>query len=288
MSASLNAWGRTYIESGYDRGSTETAMIKFCSLYSGSSGNSIFVASGSTKLLADAGLSAKKIIEALCSIGERPSELSAILISHEHSDHIKGAGILSRKFNLPIYASEGTWQAMEQLIGPVLECNKVCFSSYAPFQIGDIAVTPFPIPHDASEPVGYSFSASGRKVTVATDIGHISLDLLNCFADSDLLLLESNHDLEMLKVGPYPWNLKRRIAGNHGHLSNDAAGEVIAYMAEKGTKCFLLGHLSKENNFPELAYQTVRNALCEKSLHVGIDVTLDVALRDRVGKVIEL
>ena len=262
--------------------------MKFCSLYSGSSGNSMFVASGSTRLLLDAGLSAKKIIEALCSIGENPADLNAILVSHEHSDHIRGAGILSRKFNLPIYASEGTWQAMGQMIGPVLESNKVIFSSYEPFRIGDIEVTPFPIPHDASEPVGYSFSAAGKKVTVATDIGHINLELLSCFEDSDLLLLESNHDAEMLKVGPYPWNLKKRIAGQHGHLSNDTAGEVVAYMAEKGTKCFLLGHLSKENNFPELAYQTVCNALCEKSLKVGTDITVDVVLRDRVGKVIEL
>ena len=264
------------------------AYMKLCSLYSGSSGNSIFIATETTKLLSDAGLSGKKIIEALGSIGEKPSDLDAILISHEHSDHIKGAGILSRKFNLPVYASEGTWRAMEQMVGPILECNKICFSSYAPFKIGDIVVTPFPIPHDASEPVGYSYSAGGRKITVATDIGHINLNLLSCFEDSDLLLLESNHDLEMLKVGPYPWNLKKRIAGNHGHLSNEAAGEVIAYMAEKGTKRFLLGHLSKDNNFPELAYQTVCNALCEKSLQAGTDIMLDVVLRDRVGKVIEL
>ena len=263
-------------------------MIRFCSLYSGSSGNSLFISTGNTKLLVEAGLSAKKIIAALDTIGENPSEIDAILVSHEHSDHTKGAGILSRKFNLPIYASEGTWQAMEQLIGPVLECNKVVFSSYAPFQIGDIAVTPFPIPHDANEPVGYSFCACGKKVTIATDIGHISMELLNCFEDSDLLLLESNHDIEMLKVGPYPWSLKKRIAGEQGHLSNDTAGEVIAYMAEKGTKQFLLGHLSRENNFPELAYQTVCNALGEKCLHAGIDVTVDVALRDRVGRVIEL
>lgn len=262
--------------------------MKFCSLYSGSSGNSIFVASGETKLLVEAGLSAKKIIEALCSIGEKPSDISAVLVSHEHSDHIRGAGILSRKFNLPIYASEGTWRGMEQMIGPVLECNKKVFLSYAPFDIGDITVTPFPIPHDANEPVGYSFSTCGKKVTIATDIGHISMELLNNFINSDLLLLESNHDLEMLKVGPYPWPLKKRIAGEHGHLSNDAAGEVIAYMAEKGTKQFLLGHLSKENNFPELAYQTVCNALCEKKLQAGTDYTLDVAHRDRVGRVIEI
>lgn len=263
-------------------------MIRFCSLYSGSSGNSLFISSGNTRLLVEAGLSAKKIIEALCTIGEKPAEINAILVSHEHSDHIRGAGILSRKFNLPIYASEGTWGAMEHMIGPVLECNKIIFTSYAPFEIGDITVTPFPIPHDAGEPVGYSFSASGRKVTVATDIGHINMELLNCFEDSDLLLLESNHDLEMLKVGPYPWSLKKRIAGNNGHLSNDAAGEVIAYMAGKGTKRFLLGHLSKENNFPELAYQTVCNALCEKSLLAGTDIMLEVVHRDRVGKVIEI
>jgi len=263
-------------------------MMKFCSLYSGSSGNSLFISSGSTKLLVEAGLSAKRIIAALDSIGENPSEISAILVSHEHSDHIKGAGILSRKFNLPIYASEGTWRAMEGMIGTVSECNKITFSSYTPFQIGDIVVTPFPIPHDANEPVGYSFCACGKKVTVATDIGHISMELLSSFEDSDLLLLESNHDLEMLKVGPYPWPLKKRIAGKHGHLSNDVAGEVIAYMAQKGTKKFLLGHLSKENNFPELAYQTVCNALCEKRLQAGVDVTVDIAFRDRVGKVIEL
>lgn len=263
-------------------------MIKFCSLYSGSSGNSIFVASENTKLLSDAGLSAKKIIAALHSIGENPSELSAILVSHEHGDHIRGAGILSRKFDLPIYASAGTWQAMEGMIGTVSEYNKISFTSYEPFTIGDITITPFPIPHDAEEPVGYSFSSMGRKVTVATDIGHISLELLNNFENSDLLLLESNHDVEMLKMGRYPWPLKRRIAGENGHLSNEVAGEVVAYMAQKGTKHFLLGHLSKENNFPELAYQTVCNALCQKSLKAGIDVMLDVVLRDRVGNVIEL
>lgn len=262
--------------------------MRLCSLYSGSSGNSIFVASDNTRILSDAGLSAKKIIEALCSIGEKPGELSGILVSHEHIDHVRGAGIMSRKFNLPIYASEGTWQAMGEMIGPVMECNRRVFSSYEPFKIGDIEVKPFPIPHDANEPVGYSYGNNGKKVTIATDIGHISIELLHFLEDSDLLLLESNHDLEMLKVGPYPWNLKRRIAGDNGHLSNEAAGKVIAYMAEKGTKRFLLGHLSKENNFPELAYQTVCNALCEKSLQAGTDVMVDVAMRDSVGKVIEL
>lgn len=263
-------------------------MIKFCSLYSGSSGNSIFLGSGSTRLLIDAGLSAKRIIEALVSIGEKPSELSAILVSHEHSDHIKGVGILSRKFNIPIYANESTWAGMEMLIGPVNACNRAYFNTGFEFMLGNVCVRPFSIPHDANEPVGYSFFAEEKKITVATDIGHINGELLGCLEDSDLLLLESNHDREMLKIGPYPWHLKKRIAGDRGHLSNEAAGEVIAHMASKGTKRFLLGHLSRENNFPELAYQTVCNALCEKSIQPGIDITLEVALRDRVGRVIEI
>lgn len=262
--------------------------MKICSLFSGSSGNAIFVAEGKTKLLVEAGLSGKKIAGALCSIGESLSEISAILVSHEHLDHVRGAGVLSRRYDLPIYATAGTWEALEKMIGPVSECNKRIFSSYEPFAIGDIEVAPFPIPHDANEPVGYSFSSGGKKVTIATDIGHISLDLLRCFEDSDLLLLESNHDPEMLRMGPYPWPLKQRIAGKHGHLSNDDAGEVVAYMAERGTKKFLLGHLSKQNNFPELAYQTVRSVLCEKCVDAGSDVMLDVALRDRVSRVIEV
>jgi phosphoribosyl 1,2-cyclic phosphodiesterase len=263
-------------------------MIKFCSLFSGSSGNSVFIRSGDTRVLIDAGLSAKRIIEALVSIGEKPSELSAVLVTHEHSDHIRGVGILSRKYNIPIFANMNTWQAMEQFIGPVNASNKMYFNTGLEFLLGDIAVKPFPIPHDASEPVGYSFYAEGKKITLATDIGHINLELLGCLEDSDLLMLESNHDVEMLRIGPYPWHLKKRIAGDRGHLSNEMAGKVIAYMAEKGTRRFLLGHLSKENNFPELAYQTVCNALYEKRIEIGGDMLLEVVLRDRVGKVIEL
>lgn len=263
-------------------------MIKFCSLYSGSSGNAIFLSLGSTKLLVDAGLSAKRIIEALVSIGEKPSELSAILVTHEHSDHVKGVGILSRKFNIPIYANENTWEAMGTFIGPVNACNRAFFCTGTEFDIGGILIKAFPIPHDACEPVGYSFFAEDKKITIATDIGHMDLELLGCMEDSDLLLLESNHDVEMLKIGPYPWHLKKRIAGDRGHLSNDAAGEVIAHMAEKGTKRFLLGHLSRENNFPELAYQTVCNALQERKILAGTDILLDVALRDKVGKIIEI
>lgn len=260
-------------------------MIKFCSLFSGSSGNALFIGTENTKLLIDAGLSAKRVLEALCSIGENPAELSAVLISHEHVDHVRGAGIISRKQNIPIYANEATWAAMESGLGPVKVENMQAFCTGSEFEIGDICIRPFSIPHDAAEPVGFNFHAEGKKLTTATDIGHVTDELLENIVDSDLLLLESNHDVEMLRVGPYPWPLKKRILGDNGHLSNEMAAKIIAYMAEKGGRQFILGHLSKENNFPELAYQTTYNALSEKKIAVGCDVSLEVALRDRVGKV---
>jgi len=263
-------------------------MVKFCSLFSGSSGNSLFLSLGSTKILIDAGLSAKRIVKALTSIGESPLDISAILVSHEHSDHRHGVGIMSRKYNIPIYANENTWGAMEREIGPVNPINKVCFDTGFEFEVGDLCVKAFHIPHDASEPVGFNFFTGKIKITTVTDIGHITDQLLSYMDESELILLESNHDVEMLRIGPYPWPLKKRIEGDRGHLSNDMAGQVVAHLAERGTKRFLLGHLSQENNFPQLAYQTVLNACTEKNIKVGSDILLDVALRDRVGDVIKL
>jgi len=263
-------------------------MIKFCSLFSGSSGNAIFVGTEDTRLLIDAGLSGKRIIQALHAIGEDPSRLDAILVTHEHSDHIKGAGIVSRRFRIPIYASGGTWEAMEESLGPLGRGNCKCFCTGEGFEVGDISIKAFPIPHDAAEPVGFNFFIRNRKLTIATDIGHMNMKLLENFDQSDLIMLESNHDLEMLKAGPYPWVLKQRIMSDTGHLSNENAGKVAAYMAGRGTTRFLLGHLSRENNFPQLAYQTVLNALQEKGIQPGRDVYLDVMLRDKPGEVVNL
>ena len=261
-------------------------MIKFCSLYSGSSGNSLFIGVGKTKILIDAGLSGIKITKALSLIDESPEELCAILITHDHVDHVKGAGILSRRYNIPIYANEGTWEVMKNLIGPVVLENIKVFNTGTVLDIGSLTVKSFPIPHDAAEPVGFNFFAENKKITVATDIGHINRGLLSNFEKSDMILLESNHDIEMLKTGPYPWPLKQRIMGDFGHLCNDMAGKVVAYLAEYGTKLFLLGHLSKENNFPELAYQTVCNALMQKKINPGKDIYLEVAHRDKASKVL--
>jgi len=263
-------------------------MVKFCSLFSGSSGNCIFVSDEKTKILIDAGLSGVRIIEALNSIGEDPSEISAILITHEHSDHTKGVGILSRKFNIPIYANSGTWEGMRRELGKIKPEFAKVFSTDNDFMVGDIGVRPFQIPHDAAEPVGYSFYIGSKKVTTATDIGHMNNTILGELKKSDILLLESNHDIEMLKVGPYPYYLKQRILSDHGHLCNEMAGKVISYMAEQGTRYFVLGHLSRENNFPELAYQTTLNALVEKGIEVGKEVSLEVAARDHAGTVITL
>lgn len=263
-------------------------MVKFCSLFSGSSGNCIFVSDEKTKILIDVGLSGVRIIDALNSIGENPSEISAILITHEHSDHTKGVGILSRKFNIPIYANNGTWEGMGKDLGKIKPENIKLFDTDNDFMVGDIGVRPFKIPHDAAEPVGYSFHIGSKKVTTATDIGHMTNAILGELKKSDILLLESNHDIEMLKVGPYPYYLKQRILSDHGHLCNEMAGKVVSYLAEQGTRCFILGHLSHENNFPELAYQTTLNALVEKGIEVGREVSLEVASREHAGTVITL
>lgn len=263
-------------------------MITLVSLFSGSSGNAIYVTNNNTKILVDAGLSGKRIEEALFSIGEDIRDIQAILISHEHMDHIMGAGVLARRFGIPVYANKRTWDNMYGVLKNIKpECIRV-FNTGDNFCIGDIEIHTFRTPHDAVEPVGFSFLHKGKKVTIATDMGHMNSTLLSCLEGCDMILIESNHDIEMLKMGRYPWPLKKRILGDTGHLCNDTAAQVVAYLAKRGTKKFLLGHLSKENNFPELAFETVRNALLEKSIIAGRDVYLGVAHRDRVSEAISV
>jgi phosphoribosyl 1,2-cyclic phosphodiesterase len=260
--------------------------MTFCPLFSGSSGNALYVATERTRLLVDAGLPGKAVVDALCQIGVNPASLSAILITHEHSDHVKGAGILSRKFNLPIYATPGTWYAMERTIGPVSQRNRREFYPDTDFYVDEIGVTPFMIPHDAAEPVGYRLSHSTFSVATATDMGIMRKNVLEQLAGVDLLLLESNHDPEMLRQNPhYSQALKKRILGNKGHLSNDACAEAVLSLVETGVRHVVLGHLSAENNLPELAYSTTCRLLSGAGLVCGKDVTVDMAWRDRVGNV---
>ena len=258
--------------------------MEFCSIYSGSSGNFLYVGSEETRILVDAGLTGKRIQDGMKEAGIAPDTIDAILITHEHSDHIKAAGILSRRFNLPIYASDGTWEAMERFIGPIKPENIKAFSNYEPFEIRDMTVVPYEIPHDAAQPCGYSIIQGKSKVSIATDIGHITDTVKKSICDSDLILLESNHDVEMLKVGPYPYNLKLRILSNEGHLSNENAGKLICEIFNSKIKKVMLGHLSHTNNYPELALRTVLSVLEMNGIQDGRDLDVGIAHRDKVGR----
>jgi phosphoribosyl 1,2-cyclic phosphodiesterase len=259
-------------------------FMEICSLYSGSSGNSIYIGSKRTKILVDSGLSGKKIQEGLKSLSIDPREINGIVITHEHDDHIKSAGILSRRFNIPIYANTNTWEAMINSLGDVKKDNIKIFDGYSPFEIGDIQVVPYAIPHDAAAPCGYSFIYGKKKASIATDIGHASDIIKNNIKDSDFILLESNHDVEMLKVGPYPYHLKKRVLSNSGHLSNEDAGNTIVEILNSKIKKVMLGHLSKINNYPELALRTVISVLEMNGIKDGRDIEIDIAHRDRASK----
>lgn len=254
--------------------------LRFCPLFSGSSGNALYLGCGDTHLLIDAGMSGAKITAEMERVGIHPSLLSGILVTHEHQDHIAGVGVLSRRYHLPIYANEATWDAMREKLGAIHENNVRVFETGANFHIGPIDVTPFSIPHDAADPVGYSFIAGRSKLSVATDLGAVKESWLKHVEESDLVLLESNHDLDMLKAGRYPYELKRRIMGRKGHLSNDDAGRAAVELTRRGVRVIILGHLSGENNFPELAYQSVCCALQSEGIEPGRDVALSVASRD--------
>lgn len=257
----------------------------FCSLASGSSGNCHLVNDGESSILIDAGLSGIQIENRLKEIDIDPKSLSAILVSHEHSDHICGAGVLSRRYDIPIYANEGTWEGMEGRIGKIKGENIRYFKTLKDFNIKDFAIKSYYISHDAKEPVGFSIKKDNIKVSIATDLGYIDKDIIDEIGDSNLVVLESNHDEEMLKAGRYPYYLKRRILSNIGHLSNEAAGNAIVDLVNKNVNHILLAHLSKENNFPELAIATVKNILADKKITIGKDITLDLVYRDRVSSV---
>ena len=254
--------------------------LLFSPLFSGSSGNAIYVGCDGEGFLVDAGVSCARILKELSEIGVAPESLKAILITHEHSDHIAGAGILSRKLDLPIFATEGTWRGMEDKIGPVTRKNMRIVDIRQDFYLGKINVIPFPTPHDAMESCGYSFEAGNVKASIATDIGCIREGWLNAVAGSDLVLLESNYDPDILKAGKYPYALKKRILGTKGHLSNDDAGAAGVKLLEKNVRNIILGHLSKENNFPQLALETVKLALTQAGAVVGEDIQLSVAKRE--------
>lgn len=248
-------------------------------LASGSSGNVILVSTDQHKILVDAGLSGKKIVHLLDQVGVSGQEIDAILITHEHIDHIRGAGILSRRFDLPIFANEGTWSQMSNQLGKISQANCQVFTGA--FSLGKMDIKPFAIPHDAADPIGYVIRVGKDKVGIATDMGQVTPTVLNALKGVNHVILEANHDLEMLKYGHYPWNLKKRIMSERGHLSNDDCGACVVKLAEYCTPCIYLAHLSKDNNIPELAYLTVKNTIEDYGLSLNKDVRLELTFRDR-------
>lgn len=262
-------------------------MFNFCSLYSGSTGNSLYVQTEHSKILIDAGESAKKISNALSLYGIDISQLDAILVTHEHSDHVKGLGTISKKYGIPVYANSETWNAMPDQKSKISDEFQNVFSINSPFEIGDLKIHPFSIPHDAANPCGFNIFQSNKKISIATDLGHITESIVHNLEGSSFALLESNYDPNTLRCSSYPYSLKRRISGPNGHLSNNETGKLISLLIKSGLNSVMLGHLSKENNFPELAYKTVveeiiYNNYSENSISIG------VAKRDCPSKLIDI
>jgi phosphoribosyl 1,2-cyclic phosphodiesterase len=235
-------------------------------LASGSRGNSTMVQSSSTRILVDAGISCRETFKRIKSAGHDPHSLDAIVITHEHSDHVYGLLVLARKLNIPVFMTGATHHAWARSLRDADgECPRLAklevFSSGRSFQIGDIAITPFTIPHDAVDPVGFTFRAEGVKVAVATDLGYMPASVCDQLRNCDVLVIESNHDLEMLRVGPYPWSVKQRVMSRVGHLSNDALAEFFAHNYDGSASYVVLAHLSEHNNHHELARGAAERAL---------------------------
>jgi phosphoribosyl 1,2-cyclic phosphodiesterase len=238
-------------------------------LASGSRGNCALVASSTTRILVDAGLSGRETFKRLRAIGERPDQISAIVITHEHSDHVLGLQRLASKLKVPVFLTSPThaaWnRAMRDEAGKIPELPQAeHFFPGRHFQIGDIAVTPFTIPHDAADPVGFTFRAEGVKVGFATDLGYMPVSVRDHLRGCDVLVLESNHDVEMLRSGPYPWSVKQRVMSRVGHLSNDALAEYFGSDYDGCASYVVLAHLSEQNNHPEIARAAAEFALRDR------------------------
>lgn len=264
--------------------------FKLCAIASGSSGNCTYLCAGDKQFLIDVGISGKKVVAGLEEIGVKPEEINGILITHEHSDHIKGVGIFSRKYNTPIYATQLAWNMMieENMIGKIKEENIRVLEKEIYLEIDDLKILPYTIYHDSVDPVGYIFEYGGKKITLATDIGTVDEVIEARLRGSHGILLEFNHDVRMLEAGGYPFYLKKRILSDVGHLNNEAAAKVLTDIYHDGLEWAVLGHLSKDNNVPDLAFLTAQTALAEKNIIVGEDIEVLVAKRDSVSKMFKL
>ncbi len=264
--------------------------MNLCSIASGSSGNCIYTGTDNTGILIDAGISAKRIEQGLASIDRNIKEIKGIFVSHEHSDHIKGIGVLARKHHIPIYGTKGTIEAIKHTscLGVIDEDLYHVIKAEEDVQIDDLVVKPFRISHDAAEPVAYRMECGSKSAAIATDLGFYNQEIVDKLQNLDVLLLESNHDTHMLQVGGYPYPLKQRILSDRGHLSNESAGKLLCHLLHDDLKAVFLGHLSKENNYEELAYETVKLEITFGSeKYQPDDFLIEVAKRDSVSRMME-
>lgn len=263
--------------------------FSFCSFSSGSSGNCYLVKTNNTALLVDVGISGKKIIEGLNIIGTPLEQVKGVLVTHEHIDHVKSLRVISKKLpEANTYANVGTWTEIKE---KVPEEQRKIFVTGESFFVGDIEIKPFEISHDAAEPVGFSLFAEGKQISIVTDTGYITEEIFSEMKQADILALEANHDEELLKIGRYPWNVKQRILGNKGHLSNVAAGKCLCRLLDEccnKPRKVLLAHLSRENNFPKMAYQTIKNVLEESEYYIGKQLDIAIMNKDEVSMIYEV
>ncbi len=239
-------------------------MVSLTVLASGSRGNCTVLTGGRTRLLVDAGLSCRETFRRMRAAGEDPDTLNGILISHEHSDHICGASLLSRQLALPVYVAEATYHAWTRYCENGLERVEF-FAPGCAFQVGDISVLPFTVPHDAADPVGFTFRTEGVKLGVVTDLGYVPPSVADQMRGCDILVVESNHDLDMLRFGPYPWPVKQRVMSRVGHLSNEALADFLVTDYDGSATFLVLAHLSEANNHPEIARRAAQQALGQRA-----------------------
>lgn len=264
--------------------------MRLASIASGSSGNCIYMGSDNTHVLIDVGISKKRIESGLSDIGLSAKDLSGIFITHEHSDHIGGLGVFARKYHIPMYATEGTIEEIKKMKN-LGEYDFGLFRVIEPdrdVQIGDVVVSPFATSHDAAASCGYRVNAGGSSAAVVTDLGNFNHYIVNHLQGLDAMVIEANHDIRMLETGPYPYYLKRRILSDYGHLSNERSGQLLCELLHDDMKRIFLGHLSKENNMAELAFETVKLEITMgDNVYKGTDFNIEVAPRDRLSSVVE-
>lgn len=266
-------------------------MLEMCSVASGSSGNCICVGSDQSHVLVDAGISGKRIETGLNEIGLKTAEMQGILVTHEHIDHVAGLGVLARRYGIPMYATAKTIDAIQR-IKSVGKIDASLFHMIEPevdFEIGDLTIHPISISHDAADPVAYRIHHGDKKVAVITDLGNYTEHIVEELQNLDGLLLEANHDIHMLQVGSYPYLLKQRILGDRGHLSNERSGQLLGRLLHDNFGTVVLGHLSKENNYEELAYETVRlEVTMGDNPYKAEDFPMFVAKRDCVSQLVRV